>query len=62
MGDTVTFKTKVTISRPESPSVRTTIPPEVARALKLKNGDFIEWEGEAKESALAWSVRKSTEK
>lgn len=59
MGDKISFKTKVSISRPDSPSVRTTIPPEVAKALKLKNGDFLEWQAEAKDNALAYSVRRS---
>jgi hypothetical protein len=59
MGDTIVFKTKVSISRPDSPSVRTTIPPEVAQALKLKNGEYIEWQAEAKGDSLAYSVRRS---
>ncbi|MFY3742223.1 MAG: hypothetical protein HMLIMOIP_002687 [Candidatus Nitrosomirales archaeon] len=37
------FGSKVTIARPKSPSLRTTIPEAVVKMMDLKSGDEIVW-------------------
>ena len=37
------YYTKITSARPNTKSVRTTIPHEVVKFLELKNGDNIKW-------------------
>lgn len=37
------FSSKVTVARPKSPSLRTTIPEAVVKMMELKAGDEIVW-------------------
>lgn len=37
------FSSKVTVARPNSPSLRTTIPEAVVKMMELKAGDEISW-------------------
>lgn len=37
-------KSKISIARPCSPSVRTTLPEAIAQFLGVKEGDTLEWE------------------
>ena len=37
------FITKVTIARPDSPSLRTTIPEGIVKLIDLKAGDNLNW-------------------
>ena len=52
------MKSKLTLGRVGSPSIRTTIPEGVVSALKLKAGDEIEWEIEMSHGALVAVIKK----
>jgi molybdopterin-binding protein len=43
MKDMAEFNSKVTVARPKSLSLRTTIPEAVVKMLELKAGDEISW-------------------
>lgn len=55
MGRPAENHSRVTRARPETVSVRTTIPAHVARKLKLEAGDTLEWDLD-KEGAV-WFAR-----
>lgn len=46
------FTSKVTIARPKSPSLRTTIPEGVAKMIDLKAGDNITWKIKIKDGQV----------
>jgi hypothetical protein len=50
------FKTKVTIARPNSPSLRTTIPEGVAKLIDLGAGDELVWKVDIKENQVEITV------
>lgn len=53
------FKTKVTIARPNSPSLRTTIPEGVAKLIDLGAGDELVWKVHIKENQVEITVSKT---
>jgi hypothetical protein len=53
------FKTKATIARPNSPSLRTTIPEGVAKLIDLGAGDELVWKVEIKENRVEVSISKN---
>jgi hypothetical protein len=52
------FKTKVTIARPNSPSLRTTIPEGVAKLIDLGAGDELVWKVDIKENQVKITVSR----
>ncbi len=46
------FETKVTVARPNTNSLRTTIPEGVAKVIGLKAGDTLKWKIEVKEGRM----------
>jgi hypothetical protein len=52
------FITKVTPARPNSPSLRTTIPEGVAKMIELKSGDSLVWKITIKTNNLEIKVSK----
>ena len=52
------FKTKVTIARPNSPSLRTTIPEGVAKLIDLGIGDELVWKVYIKENQVKITVSR----
>ena len=60
MAKKMVFSRKVSISRPGSPSIRTTVPPEVAKMLGLENGDTLDWEVEPKGDSFAITIKRQT--
>lgn len=53
------LKSKLTIARIDSSSVRTTVPQGVVSALKLEVGKEIEWEIEVRDGELIAIVKKT---
>lgn len=53
------FKTKVSLARPDSTSLRTTIPEGIAQLIDLKAGDEITWKLDIKDSKVSITVGKS---
>jgi bifunctional DNA-binding transcriptional regulator/antitoxin component of YhaV-PrlF toxin-antitoxin module len=45
--------------RPNSPSLRATVPEAVAKTLKLKHGDKLVWEIEVRDGQLIIVVKKA---
>ena len=56
------FISKVTIARPNSTSLRTTIPEGVARIIGLNVGDILKWFIEVKDGELIVIVKKMGER
>jgi bifunctional DNA-binding transcriptional regulator/antitoxin component of YhaV-PrlF toxin-antitoxin module len=56
------FKTKVTIARPNSPSLRTTIPEGVAKLIDLGAGDELVWKVDIKENQVVITLSKTKHK
>jgi bifunctional DNA-binding transcriptional regulator/antitoxin component of YhaV-PrlF toxin-antitoxin module len=56
------FRTKATTARPNSPSLRTTIPEGVAKLIDLEAGDELLWKIEIKENRVEISVSKTNSK
>ena len=56
------FKTKVTIARPNSPSLRTTIPEGVAKLIDLGAGDELVWKVDIKENQVKITVSRMKHK
>ncbi|MGH9983416.1 MAG: hypothetical protein ACRD8W_05600 [Nitrososphaeraceae archaeon] len=52
------FTSKITISRPNSPSLRTTIPEGVAKLIELKAGDELLWKVNIKSSKVEVIIYK----
>lgn len=53
------MKTKVGLNRPGSPSLKTTIPQGIVSAMKLNQGDTLEWSIEVKDGKLVVCLEKS---
>ena len=56
------FISKVTLARPNSPSLRTTIPEGVAKMIELNVGDSLKWDIKVKDKNLQIIVSKKEEK
>jgi bifunctional DNA-binding transcriptional regulator/antitoxin component of YhaV-PrlF toxin-antitoxin module len=56
------FKTKVTIARPNSPSLRTTIPEGVVKLIDLGPGDELVWKVDIKENQVKITVSRMKHK
>jgi hypothetical protein len=52
------FTTKVTLVRPDSPSLRTTIPEGIAKMIELNAGDSLKWDMKVKDNNLQIIVSK----
>ncbi len=52
------FETKVTIARPKSTSLRTTIPEGIAKAIDLNAGDSLRWKIEPRDKRIIVIVEK----
>jgi hypothetical protein len=53
------FSSKVTIARPKSPSLRTTIPEAVVKIMELKAGDEVVWTVNYKAGRVDVSISKA---
>lgn len=53
------FSSKVTIARPKSPSLRTTIPEAVVKMMELKAGNEIIWNVKSLSKGIEVSVSKA---
>jgi bifunctional DNA-binding transcriptional regulator/antitoxin component of YhaV-PrlF toxin-antitoxin module len=53
------MESKVFHVRPDSPSLRATVPEAVAKTLKLKHGDQLLWEIEVRDGQLVVVVKKA---
>jgi hypothetical protein len=53
------FSSKVTVARPNSPSLRTTIPEAVVKMMELKAGDEVKWTVNLKAKGVEVSVSKT---
>lgn len=49
---------KVKASRPESPSLRVTIPRRIVNDLKLHSDDFVEWDVSTEKGEMVARIRK----
>lgn len=56
------IKSKVTIARPKSASVRTTIPEAIVSLLKLKAGDELRWDVAASKDSLVVTITRVSHK
>jgi antitoxin component of MazEF toxin-antitoxin module len=56
------FISKVTYARPNSPSLRTTIPEGVAKMIELNAGDSLKWDIKVKANNIEIIVSKSKAK
>ena len=56
----VVLRTKVSVARSGSPSVRTTIPLVIAQMLGLEDGSYIDWQFEPEGSSFIVSVKKGS--
>ena len=52
------YETKITSARPNSKSVRTTVPKEVVKFLDLSEGDNIKWIVEIKSDKIVTNIVK----
>ena len=52
------FISKVTLARPNSPSLRTTIPESIAKMIELKSGDSLRWDIKIKDKNLQITLSK----
>ena len=52
------FISKVTLARPNSPSLRTTIPEAVSKMIELTAGDSLKWDIKIKDKNLQIMVSK----
>jgi hypothetical protein len=53
------FGSRVTVARPKSPSLRTTIPEAVAKMMELKAGDDIIWKVKPSAKGVEVSLSKA---
>ena len=51
-------RSKVSAARPESISIRTTIPAFIAKQMRLKVGDILEWELDKTDNIWIATIRK----
>jgi antitoxin component of MazEF toxin-antitoxin module len=56
------FISKVTLARPNSPSLRTTIPAGVAKMIELNTGDSLNWDIAIKDNKIEIRVYKKLKK
>jgi antitoxin component of MazEF toxin-antitoxin module len=56
------FISKVTLARPNSPSLRTTIPEGVAKMIELNTGDSLKWDIAKKDNKIEIRVSKKLKK
>jgi antitoxin component of MazEF toxin-antitoxin module len=56
------FISKVTLARPNSPSLRTTIPEGVAKMIELNTGDSLKWDIAIKDNKIEIRVSKKLKK
>ena len=56
------FISKVTLARPNSPSLRTTIPEGVAKMIELNTGDSLKWVIAIKDNKIEIRVSKKLKK
>jgi antitoxin component of MazEF toxin-antitoxin module len=56
------FNSKVTLARPNSPSLRTTIPEGVAKMIELNTGDSLKWDIVIKDNKIEIRVSKKLKK
>jgi antitoxin component of MazEF toxin-antitoxin module len=56
------FISKVTLARPNSPSLRTTIPEGVAKMIELNTGDSLKWDIAIKDNKIDIRVSKKLKK
>lgn len=52
------FITKATSARPNSPSLRTTIPESIVKIIELSNGDYLRWKISIKANNVEIKVSK----
>lgn len=52
------FITKATSARPNSPSLRTTIPESIVKMIELSNGDYLRWKISIKANNVEIKVSK----
>jgi len=52
-------KSKVFLVRPDSPSMKGTIPLPIVEALKLEHGDKLDWQVEARNGGIVAVVKKA---
>ncbi|MGA2523800.1 MAG: hypothetical protein ABSF65_06565 [Candidatus Bathyarchaeia archaeon] len=55
----MTSKSKISIARPGSPSLRATVPESIVQFLELKEGDTLEWQMTDTPNGRVATVRKS---